>query len=120
MADKVYLAAVEGGGTTFVVSIACLDDGGETNESTNDILNIGSRKLQLLHTASIPKRDEVTGEIPNNHTPEQIINEACSFFRENLPPDGRRHYSALGIASDIKNQNATKLRPNTNVSDNHD
>lgn len=99
MADKVYLAAVEGGGTTFVVSIACLDDGGENNKSTIDILNIGSRKLQLLHTASIPKRDEVTGEIPNNHTPEQIINEACSFFRENLPPDGRGHYSALGIAT---------------------
>ena len=96
--NKVYLAAVEGGGTTFVVSIACVDDGGENNNN-NDILNIGSRKLQLLHTASIPKRDEVTGEIPNNHTPEQIINEACSFFREKLPPDGRGHYSALGIAT---------------------
>eukprot|EP00986_Skeletonema_menzelii_P000043 scaffold7_cov142-Skeletonema_menzelii.AAC.3 len=94
--NKVYLAAVEGGGTTFVVAIACVDDGGENN---NNILNIGSRKLQLLHTASIPKRDEVTGEIPNNRTPEQIINETCSFFREKLPPDGRGHYSALGIAT---------------------
>lgn len=95
--SKAYLAAVEGGGTTFVVSVARIlskDDGGEN--SNDNTLNIGSTKLQLLHTATIPKRDEVTGEIPNNFTPEQIIQDSCSFFRRHLPPDG---YSALGIAT---------------------
>eukprot|EP00984_Skeletonema_dohrnii_P004404 scaffold1572_cov162-Skeletonema_dohrnii-CCMP3373.AAC.2 len=101
MADnKAYLAAVEGGGTTFVVSVACVSSSSVANNSNNDeinnILSIGCTKLHLLHTATIPKRDDVTGEIPNNYTPEEIISEACSFFRTHLPPDG---YSALGIAS---------------------
>jgi fructokinase len=103
-----YLAAVEGGGTTFVVSVACVlgpsDEGSnnydENSHSTanNNILKMGSTRLKLLHTATIPKRNEATGEIPSNYTPEQIINEACSFFRQHLPqPCG--HYSALGIAT---------------------
>jgi len=107
MADnKAYLAAVEGGGTTFVVSVACVSSSSSSsssvaknnnnNDENNNILSIGCTKLHLLHTATIPKRDDVTGEIPNNYTPEEIISEACSFFRTHLPPDG---YSALGIAS---------------------
>jgi fructokinase len=96
--NHTYLAAVEGGGTTFVVSVACVvDSSNDESSSNNNILNLGSSRLLLLHTCEIPRRDEDTGEIPSNYTPEQIIKEACSFFRQHLPPCG--HYSALGIAT---------------------
>ncbi|KAL7436911.1 hypothetical protein ACHAXM_005362, partial [Skeletonema potamos] len=96
--NHTYLAAVEGGGTTFVVSVACVvDSSNDESSSNNNILNLGSSRLLLLHTCELPRRDEDTGEIPSNYTPEQIIKEACSFFRQHLPPCG--HYSALGIAT---------------------
>lgn len=85
----VYVAAVEGGGTTFVVSVACVLSS-DDNSSSSTIINIGSTKLQILHTATIPPNGE-------EYTPQQIINEACNFFQLHLPPQG--YYSALGIAT---------------------
>ena len=76
----VYLAAVEGGGTTFVVSVACVltsDDENISDSSSSTIINIGSTKLQILHTATIPPSDN-----KEEYTPQQIINEACIFFQK--------------------------------------
>ncbi len=89
----VYLAAVEGGGTTFVVSVACVLSSDENSDSSSPstIINIGSTKLQILHTATIPPNGE-------EYTPQQIINEACNFFKMHLPSQ-QGYYSALGIAT---------------------
>lgn len=91
----VYLAAVEGGGTTFVVSVACvLSSDDENSDSSLTIINIGSTKLQILHTATIPPPSGNEEE----YTPQQIINEACNFFKMHLP-SSQGCYSALGIAT---------------------
>src|SRR6056300_909571 len=80
----VYLAAVEGGGTTFVVSVACVlssddENSGSSSSSSSTIINIGSTKLQILHTATIPPPNNDSKE--EKYTPQQIINEACNFLK---------------------------------------
>ncbi|KAL3806959.1 hypothetical protein ACHAXA_011376 [Cyclostephanos tholiformis] len=107
--DGVYLAAIEGGGTTFVVSVArvlrhdderCdIDDIDDDDDET--LLRIGPTRLRLLKTATIPPRDDVTGRIPN-WTPMRIIEETCDFLirsRLECVPNGGRRYSAVGIAT---------------------
>ncbi|KAL9186526.1 hypothetical protein ACHAXT_005764 [Thalassiosira profunda] len=103
-ADDVYLAAVEGGGTTFVASVARLvplheaahDDKANDAPNNDDVLRIGPTKLQLVHTATFPAKDGDTGEIPN-WPPAQILEATCSFLKQHLPASGR--YAALGIAT---------------------
>ena len=109
--DDIYLAAIEGGGTTFVVSVARVvrsntvekvtpsttnnNDDGETS-----ILYIGPTKLQLLDTATFPPRDIHTDILPT-WTPAQIITAVCDYLhncRQQYIPNGNR-YTSLGIAT---------------------
>jgi fructokinase len=110
--DDIYLAAVEGGGTTFVVSIARVaqndtppprrDGNSATNNNDDEtnILYIGPTKLQLLDTATFPPRDIHTDILPT-WTPQQIITAVCDYLvncRKQYIPNGNR-YSSLGIAT---------------------
>mmetsp|Transcript_19556 Transcript_19556/g.31943 ORF Transcript_19556/g.31943 Transcript_19556/m.31943 type:complete len:469 (+) Transcript_19556:1-1407(+) len=98
--NEIYLAAIEGGGTTFVVSVARVIPSGEStttdDDNGNKILRIGPKTLQILHTATIPPKNTDTGEILNLN-PTQILEETCTFLRLHLPPSGK--YSAVGIAT---------------------
>lgn len=93
--EESYLAAVEGGGTTFVVSVARVIRSGD-DESDDNLLQIGPAHLRIMHTATIPPKNSDTGEIPN-FAPKQILDEACAFFAKHRPSSGK--YSALGIAT---------------------
>ena len=93
--NEIYLAAIEGGGTTFVVSVARVV---KSSRSSNEeeLLQIGSTKIQILNTTTIPPKDDNTGEILN-YTPAQILDETCIFLTKHLPSSGQ--YSAVGIAT---------------------
>jgi fructokinase len=99
--DGIYLAAVEGGGTTFVVSVArVLRDDEICRDDDDSVLRIGPTRLRLLETATVPPRDGITGHIPN-WTPSRIIEGTCDFLnrcRLSYVPDGGR-YSSVGIAT---------------------
>mmetsp|Transcript_13127 Transcript_13127/g.27763 ORF Transcript_13127/g.27763 Transcript_13127/m.27763 type:complete len:400 (+) Transcript_13127:1-1200(+) len=74
MTDPILIAAVEGGGTSFVVAVAEV-----SNDNSNDI--------RILHRA----------EIDSSHdNPNQTLEECASFFREHktISKDG---YRALGV-----------------------
>ena len=89
MANQVYLAAVEGGGTTFLASIARVVT---KNESRNvNCISIGEASLEIVLTASFPPNDAKT-----EWTPSQIISAITQFFIDNRPVSG---YAALGIAT---------------------
>jgi fructokinase len=81
------LAAVEGGGTTFVASIARVVPADHPN--TGSRFSIGETSLEIIHTATFPPDDA-------NWTPSQILSAVSQFFIDNRPKDG---YSALGIAT---------------------
>ena len=93
--NEIYLAAIEGGGTTFVVSVAGVVRNSSSNEG-EELLQIGSTQIQILNTTTIPPRDDNTGEILN-YTPAQILDETCDFLTKHLPSCGQ--YSAVGIAT---------------------
>lgn len=81
MPDPILIAAVEGGGTSFVVAVAEFSPGNtkKNNNSNNDI--------RILH------RDEIDSSHDN---PDQTLKECASFFRKhkNIRKDG---YAALGV-----------------------
>ena len=100
--EEIYLAAIEGGGTTFVVSVArVIKRSNEENDTRSDddddnILQIGPTQIEILHTTTIPPKHTDTGEILH-YTPTQILEETCAFLSKHLPPCG--YYSAVGIAT---------------------
>ncbi len=93
--DEIHLAAIEGGGTTFVVSVARVVKHGQqhhrfvdTDDDDNNchaLLEIGPTSLEILHTASFPPKDAITGCIPT-WTPTQIVDAVCGFLIEHRPP----------------------------------
>mmetsp|Transcript_8933 Transcript_8933/g.21682 ORF Transcript_8933/g.21682 Transcript_8933/m.21682 type:complete len:492 (-) Transcript_8933:86-1561(-) len=101
--NEVYLAAIEGGGTTFVVSVARViaskDD--EPDDDDDDILRIGPNRLQILHTVTIPPKtpddNAGGGGGGERYPPARILDETCSFLSSHLPPRGS--YSGVGIAT---------------------
>mmetsp|Transcript_38486 Transcript_38486/g.80635 ORF Transcript_38486/g.80635 Transcript_38486/m.80635 type:complete len:488 (+) Transcript_38486:54-1517(+) len=103
--NEIYLAAIEGGGTTFVVSVARVVPLHEaiatptaaTGNNNNGILQIGPTTLQILHTTTIPSPENATST-SNNSTPARILDETCAFLRRHLPSDNGK-YSAVGIAT---------------------
>ena len=70
---------MQGGGTSFVVTIALL----RPTEIQN--VTIPHTKFEILHQESIPTT-----------TPDETINNACNFFRKHSPERG---YDALGIGT---------------------
>ena len=96
--EEIYLAAIEGGGTTFVVSVARVIKNNEENKRSDDdnILQIGPTQIEILHTTTIPPKHSDTGELLH-YTPKQILEETCTFLSKHLPPCG--YYSAVGIAT---------------------
>ena len=97
--EEIYLAGIEGGGTTFVVSIARVVPIEQVQALGNaaDLLPIGPTHLQILHTITIPPTHDDTGEILN-FTPAQILDETCTFLKAHLPSSSGK-YSAVGIAT---------------------
>jgi fructokinase len=70
--DPVIIAAVEGGGTSFVVAVA-------------ELVNGSSPKILFR------------SEVDSSHDkPQQTLGECATFFRQHKPKDG---YHALGIAT---------------------
>ena len=70
--ERVIIAAVEGGGTSFVVAVAEL---------------VGGSSPKILFTS----------EVDSSHDkPLQTLEQCCIFFRQHKPKDG---YHALGIAT---------------------
>ena len=69
--DPILIAAVEGGGTSFVVAVADVSDG----------------NVQILISKEV---------VTSNDNPNQTLAECASFFEQHKPDGG---YHALGIAS---------------------
>ncbi|KAL3804659.1 hypothetical protein HJC23_008474 [Cyclotella cryptica] len=94
MTKDIYLAAVEGGGTTFLASIARVipPHHDQAQPATNTRFSIGSTTLEIIHTATFPPPNE---QPP--WTPHQILSAITTFFQTHRPsPSG---YTALGIAT---------------------
>lgn len=83
-----FLAAVEGGGTTFIASIARV---GKISDSINggNSFSIGETSLEIIQTATFPPD-------ASEWTPIQILSALGSFFHDNRPNEG---YASLGIAT---------------------
>mmetsp|Transcript_15771 Transcript_15771/g.36515 ORF Transcript_15771/g.36515 Transcript_15771/m.36515 type:complete len:414 (+) Transcript_15771:87-1328(+) len=79
MANPVLIAAVEGGGTSFVVAVAEVSPRSQDNNSDN--------KIRILHRTVIDS---------SHDNPHQTLNECASFFvrHKNISKDG---YRALGV-----------------------
>jgi fructokinase len=88
MTKPVYLAAVEGGGTTFLASIALIIPSTDTDDTANTFA-IGPTTLRIIQTATFPPNHE-------SWTPSQILSAISQFFTSHRPIDG---YSSLGIAT---------------------
>ncbi|KAL7467814.1 hypothetical protein ACHAXS_008047 [Conticribra weissflogii] len=112
--NEIYLAAVEGGGTTFVVSVARLiqqqnvspnrntqtelhssdprDDNtaNTTADEKGKTFQIGPNTLQIIETATIPPSSDLSWP------PSRILEETCNFLRRHRPG---KAYSAVGIAT---------------------
>jgi len=86
--NVVHLAAIEGGGTTFVVSVARViaNDDDTSTATSKHTFRIGPTLLELCNSATIPSKD-----------PETVIEETCAFLQQHLPPCG--YYSAAAIAT---------------------
>eukprot|EP00956_Cyclotella_meneghiniana_P003892 scaffold4704_cov54-Cyclotella_meneghiniana.AAC.2 len=85
-----FLAAVEGGGTTFIASIARVVEIGDSVSGEN-CFSIGETSLEIIQKATFPPHDA-----SDEWTPIQIISAVGSFFRDNRPKEG---YASLGIAT---------------------
>jgi len=82
MPNPILIAAVEGGGTSFVVAVAELSPGNTKEDKNNN-----DNKIRILHRA----------EIDSSHdNPNQTLEECASFFRKHktISKDG---YRALGV-----------------------
>mmetsp|Transcript_14506 Transcript_14506/g.29540 ORF Transcript_14506/g.29540 Transcript_14506/m.29540 type:complete len:512 (+) Transcript_14506:50-1585(+) len=102
--NEIYLAAVEGGGTTFVVSVARViqkqnhrpsepDDDDTADRSSREkgkLIQIGPNTLQIIETATIPPSSDLSW------SPSRILEETCNFLRHHRPGNS---YSAVGIAT---------------------
>ena len=89
------LAAVEGGGTTFVVSVAeliaaPLDETGSSDyDGTGDVVRLDAGTvLRIRHTL----------RVPSDGGPSETLPAVCAFLREHRPPGGTG-YAGLGIAT---------------------
>jgi fructokinase len=74
------LAAVEGGGTSFVLTIAELLSADESDTST-----IPHTQFKIIHKRSV-----------KSTTPEETLSQVANFFSFNFPDNG---YDALGICT---------------------
>jgi len=82
MTNPALIAAVEGGGTSFIVAVAEV-----VTRSSKDNDKNSDSKIRILHRA----------EIDSSHdNPMQTLEECCSFFRKHrdISKDG---YHALGV-----------------------
>ena len=75
----VFLAAVEGGGTSFVVTVA------ELTKTENEEKNIPHTRFRILQQESIP-----------SSSPSDALTNAANFFSLNCPEGG---YDAVGLAT---------------------
>jgi fructokinase len=75
----VILAAVEGGGTSFIVTVA------ELTKHSNEEINIPYTRFRILHQKSIP-----------SSSPSDVIVNTANFFSLHCPEGG---YDALGLAT---------------------
>ncbi len=73
---QALLAAVEGGGTSFIVTVALL------KSTPIDNVTIPHTKFEILHQESI-----------QTTSPSETLENACKFFRKHCPVQG---YDALG------------------------
>ncbi|KAL7477882.1 hypothetical protein ACHAW6_003687 [Cyclotella cf. meneghiniana] len=111
MTKEIYLAAVEGGGTTFLASIARVipshpdnitnpstrdDDDDDQSSRTNTRFSIGSTTLEIIQTATFPPPHHPNEE-QSPWTPHRILSSIASFFETHRPPSSG--YAALGIAT---------------------
>jgi fructokinase len=76
---QALIAAVEGGGTTFIVTIALV----RTCETPN--LTIPHTRFEILHQESILTT-----------TPSETLDKTCNFFTKHRPQNG---YDSLGICT---------------------
>lgn len=76
---QALLAAVEGGGTSFVVTVALL------KPSPIENITIAHTKFEILHQQTILTT-----------TPSETLANTCKFFRKHCPDNG---YDALGICT---------------------
>lgn len=84
----VLLAAVEGGGTTFVVSVAELSAAppGENGGGGDDVVRLDAGTvLHVRHTLQVPSSG-----------PSETLAAVCAFLAAHRPPGG---YDAVGIAT---------------------
>jgi fructokinase len=85
------VAAVEGGGTTFVATISLIrnlhhyNHVNEVSETNKDLVNIPHTPFEVLHQETIP-----------TSTPSETLENVANFFRKHAPEKG---YDALGIAT---------------------
>ena len=79
------LAAVEGGGTSFVLTVAILNPSNYDTKTT-EIGTIPHTPFQILHRTTIP-----------SSSPTETISTAAAFFRDHRPL--HHGYAALGIAT---------------------
>eukprot|EP00557_Chaetoceros_sp_GSL56_P011664 CAMPEP_0176477664 /NCGR_PEP_ID=MMETSP0200_2-20121128/755_1 /TAXON_ID=947934 /ORGANISM="Chaetoceros sp., Strain GSL56" /LENGTH=417 /DNA_ID=CAMNT_0017873513 /DNA_START=251 /DNA_END=1504 /DNA_ORIENTATION=+ len=77
---QALLAAVEGGGTSFVVTIALVK-----SMETQDLTTIPHTSFEILHRATI-----ITT------TPEETLKNTCSFFSKHRPANG---FDSVGICT---------------------
>lgn len=82
MPDRILIAAVEGGGTSFVVVVAEFFP-----RKINDNENINDSNIRILHRSDIDS---------SHDNPNQTLKECASFFRKHksISNDG---YRALGV-----------------------
>ena len=76
----VILAAVEGGGTSFVVTVA------ELTQTIGEQNTIPYTRFKILHQQSIP-----------SSSPSDTLDNASTFFTQHRPPNNG--YDAVGIAT---------------------
>mmetsp|Transcript_1164 Transcript_1164/g.3138 ORF Transcript_1164/g.3138 Transcript_1164/m.3138 type:complete len:418 (-) Transcript_1164:54-1307(-) len=89
--EGVYVAAVEGGGTTFVVSIARVlleSSDASSPSSSSDVLVLDpSTSLEVVRTTTVPS---------SSISPTETLNRCAVFLRDYRPPEG---FASVGIAS---------------------
>jgi fructokinase len=86
----IYLAAVEGGGTTFLASIARIVDTNNPDKGAT-AFSIGNASLEIIQTATFPPHNSTS-----EWTPSQILSSVSTFFATHRPLEG---YASLGIAT---------------------
>mmetsp|Transcript_27212 Transcript_27212/g.40933 ORF Transcript_27212/g.40933 Transcript_27212/m.40933 type:complete len:348 (+) Transcript_27212:92-1135(+) len=85
MASLPLLAAVEGGGTSFVLTIAELQPSTSTNASSGDEVVIPHTRFKIIQKTSV-----------STTTPEETLLNSARFFSSHCPDRG---YDSLGICT---------------------